>query len=75
MVRLRREGREGKYMVHYLVYCMWHDVEARGKAMGVSMQIMIQDLIQIYTYVLFKNKLSVTDAAHFMEATEAIMPF
>lgn len=36
MVRLRREGREGKYMVHYLVYCMWHDVEARGKAMGIS---------------------------------------
>ncbi|XP_072037770.1 ubiquinol-cytochrome-c reductase complex assembly factor 1-like [Amphiura filiformis] len=36
MVRLRQEGREGKYIIHYLVFCLWHDVEARSKAMGIS---------------------------------------
>ncbi|WP_411025704.1 ubiquinol-cytochrome C chaperone family protein, partial [Salmonella sp. s55004] len=30
MVRLKQEGREGKYMTHYLIMTMWQDLQARG---------------------------------------------
>ncbi|XP_071483713.1 ubiquinol-cytochrome-c reductase complex assembly factor 1-like [Diadema antillarum] len=36
MVRLKQEGREGKYLSHYLMIAMWHDIQARGKLMGIS---------------------------------------
>lgn len=35
MVRMRQEGREGKYMCRYIVHSMWEDVEQRSKIMGV----------------------------------------
>ncbi|KAK5934703.1 hypothetical protein CgunFtcFv8_015074 [Champsocephalus gunnari] len=36
MVRMRQEGREGKYMCRWLVHSMWEDVEQRSKIMGVD---------------------------------------
>ena len=36
MVRMRQEGRAGKYMCRYIVHSMWEDVEQRSKIMGVS---------------------------------------
>ncbi|XP_030277045.1 ubiquinol-cytochrome-c reductase complex assembly factor 1-like [Sparus aurata] len=36
LVRMRQEGREGKYMCTYIVHSMWEDVEQRSKIMGVS---------------------------------------
>ena len=36
LVRMKQEGRAGKYMCRYIVHCMWEDVEQRGKVMGVS---------------------------------------
>uniref|UniRef100_A0A8C8GTH9 Ubiquinol-cytochrome c chaperone domain-containing protein n=1 Tax=Oncorhynchus tshawytscha TaxID=74940 RepID=A0A8C8GTH9_ONCTS len=34
LVRIRQEGREGKYMCRYIVHSMWEDVEQRSKIMG-----------------------------------------
>ncbi|KAG7264267.1 hypothetical protein CRUP_000784 [Coryphaenoides rupestris] len=34
LVRMRQEGREGKYMCRYIVHSMWEDVEQRCKIMG-----------------------------------------
>lgn len=34
-MRMRQEGREGKYMCRYIVHSMWEDVEQRSKIMGV----------------------------------------
>lgn len=36
LVRMKQEGRAGKYMCYYIVYAMWEDAEQRGKVMGVS---------------------------------------
>lgn len=36
LVRMRQEGREGKYMCRYIVHSMWEDVEQRSKIMGVG---------------------------------------
>ncbi|XP_062445402.1 ubiquinol-cytochrome-c reductase complex assembly factor 1 isoform X3 [Rhea pennata] len=36
LVRMKQEGRAGKYMCRYIVHCMWEDVEQRGKVMGCS---------------------------------------
>ncbi|XP_076869942.1 ubiquinol-cytochrome c reductase complex assembly factor 1 [Brachyhypopomus gauderio] len=36
LVRLRQEGREGKYMCRYIVHSMWEDVEQRCKIMGID---------------------------------------
>lgn len=36
LVRMRQEGRAGKYMCRYIVHSMWEDVEQRSKIMGVS---------------------------------------
>ncbi|XP_032304426.1 ubiquinol-cytochrome-c reductase complex assembly factor 1 isoform X2 [Coturnix japonica] len=38
LVRMKQEGRAGKYMCRYIVHCMWEDVEQRGKVMGFSLQ-------------------------------------
>lgn len=35
LVRMRQEGRTGKYMCHYIVHSMWEDVEQRSKIMGI----------------------------------------
>uniref|UniRef100_A0A8B9GYW6 Ubiquinol-cytochrome c reductase complex assembly factor 1 n=1 Tax=Astyanax mexicanus TaxID=7994 RepID=A0A8B9GYW6_ASTMX len=43
LVRMRQEGREGKYMCRYIVHSMWEDVEQRSKIMGVkSMKAMTE---------------------------------
>ncbi|MBN3296203.1 UQCC1 factor, partial [Amia calva] len=36
LVRMRQEGRAGKYMCRYIVHSMWEDVEQRGKIMGIN---------------------------------------
>ncbi|XP_068450076.1 ubiquinol-cytochrome c reductase complex assembly factor 1 isoform X2 [Clinocottus analis] len=36
LVRMRQEGREGKYMCRYIVHSMWEDVEQRSKIMGIN---------------------------------------
>ncbi|CAL8383634.1 unnamed protein product [Boreogadus saida] len=36
LVRMRQEGREGKYMCRYIVHSMWEDVEQRCKIMGID---------------------------------------
>ncbi|KAM7401529.1 hypothetical protein PAMP_016837 [Pampus punctatissimus] len=36
LVRMRQEGRAGKYMCHYIVHSMWEDVEQRCKVMGID---------------------------------------
>ncbi|XP_068598594.1 ubiquinol-cytochrome c reductase complex assembly factor 1 isoform X2 [Brachionichthys hirsutus] len=35
LVRMRQEGRTGKYMCRYIVHSMWEDVGQRSKIMGV----------------------------------------
>ncbi|XP_071959667.1 ubiquinol-cytochrome-c reductase complex assembly factor 1-like [Antedon mediterranea] len=35
MVRLRQEGREGKYLTHYLILSMWTDIAERGRVMNI----------------------------------------
>ncbi|XP_041080843.1 ubiquinol-cytochrome-c reductase complex assembly factor 1-like [Polyodon spathula] len=36
LVRMRQEGRAGKYLCRYVVHSMWEDVEQRGKIMGIE---------------------------------------
>lgn len=36
LVRMRQEGRAGKYMCRYIVHSMWEDVEQRSKIMGID---------------------------------------
>nr|XP_020638132.1 ubiquinol-cytochrome-c reductase complex assembly factor 1 isoform X2 [Pogona vitticeps] len=36
LVRMKQEGRAGKYMCRYIVYSMWEDVLQRGKVMGID---------------------------------------
>lgn len=36
LVRMRQQGREGKYMCRYIVHSMWEDVEQRSKIMGID---------------------------------------
>ncbi|XP_018427664.1 PREDICTED: ubiquinol-cytochrome-c reductase complex assembly factor 1-like [Nanorana parkeri] len=50
MVRMKREGREGKYMCRFIVYSMWEDAEQRGKVMGVGYFAFFNKL---FTHLLF----------------------
>lgn len=45
LVRMKQEGRSGKYMCRIIVHFMWEDVEQRGRVMGVSKryQILVLD--------------------------------
>ncbi|XP_011238007.1 ubiquinol-cytochrome c reductase complex assembly factor 1 isoform X1 [Mus musculus] len=36
LVRMKQEGRTGKYMCRIIVHFMWEDVEQRGRVMGVQ---------------------------------------
>ncbi|KAM8945604.1 ubiquinol-cytochrome c reductase complex assembly factor 1 [Pelodytes ibericus] len=36
LVRLKQEGRTGKYMCRYIVHSMWEDVQQRGLVMGID---------------------------------------
>lgn len=56
MARLKQEGREGKYMTHYLVMSMWHDVQERGKVMGISsvkMRDSLSKMVEQFNGALF----------------------
>ncbi|XP_063958247.1 ubiquinol-cytochrome-c reductase complex assembly factor 1-like [Lytechinus pictus] len=56
MVRLKQEGREGKYMTHYLILSMWHDIQARGKLMGipsVKMKESLSKMVEQFNGALF----------------------
>ncbi|KAM8797940.1 ubiquinol-cytochrome c reductase complex assembly factor 1 [Eudromia elegans] len=44
LVRMKQEGRAGKYMCRYIVHCMWEDVEQRGKLMGITSAALKEDL-------------------------------
>ncbi|NXN98135.1 UQCC1 factor, partial [Rhinopomastus cyanomelas] len=44
LVRMKQEGRTGKYMCRYIVHCMWEDVEQRGKVMGINSSVLKKDL-------------------------------
>ncbi|XP_026540973.1 ubiquinol-cytochrome-c reductase complex assembly factor 1 isoform X3 [Notechis scutatus] len=44
LVRMKQEGRTGKYMCYYIVYAMWEDAEQRGKVMGVNSLILRRSL-------------------------------
>ncbi|XP_064429139.1 ubiquinol-cytochrome c reductase complex assembly factor 1 isoform X3 [Mirounga angustirostris] len=37
LVRMKQEGRSGKYMCRIIVHFMWEDVEQRGRVMGVPL--------------------------------------
>ncbi|XP_057558471.1 ubiquinol-cytochrome-c reductase complex assembly factor 1 isoform X2 [Hippopotamus amphibius kiboko] len=37
LVRMKQEGRSGKYMCRIIVHFMWEDVEQRGRIMGLSL--------------------------------------
>uniref|UniRef100_A0A8C5QMS1 Ubiquinol-cytochrome c reductase complex assembly factor 1 n=1 Tax=Leptobrachium leishanense TaxID=445787 RepID=A0A8C5QMS1_9ANUR len=36
LVRLKQEGRAGKYMCRFVVHSMWEDAQQRGKVMGID---------------------------------------
>ncbi|KAB0347768.1 hypothetical protein FD754_012625 [Muntiacus muntjak] len=36
LVRMKQEGRSGKYMCRIIVHFMWEDVEQRGRIMGIQ---------------------------------------
>ncbi|XP_035404174.1 ubiquinol-cytochrome-c reductase complex assembly factor 1 isoform X1 [Cygnus atratus] len=44
LVRMKQEGRAGKYMCRYIVHCMWEDVQQRGKVMGINSVVLKEDL-------------------------------
>ncbi|NXX96990.1 UQCC1 factor, partial [Centropus bengalensis] len=44
LVRMKQEGRTGKYMCRYIVHCMWEDVEQRGKVMGINSVVLKEDM-------------------------------
>ncbi|XP_069740500.1 ubiquinol-cytochrome c reductase complex assembly factor 1 [Narcine bancroftii] len=48
LVRMKQEGREGKYMCKYIVHSMWEDLEQRGKVMGIE-SIVLKEHMQVMT--------------------------
>ncbi|XP_075033045.1 ubiquinol-cytochrome c reductase complex assembly factor 1 [Mixophyes fleayi] len=56
MVRMKQEGRAGKYMCRFIVYSMWEDAEQRGKVMGIdsgSMKNTMKALTEIFYASIF----------------------
>uniref|UniRef100_A0A3Q0SEM9 Ubiquinol-cytochrome c reductase complex assembly factor 1 n=1 Tax=Amphilophus citrinellus TaxID=61819 RepID=A0A3Q0SEM9_AMPCI len=53
LVRMRQEGREGKYMCRYIVHSMWEDVEQRSKIMGVSYVILEKEAMKAMTETFY----------------------
>uniref|UniRef100_A0A8C2W3J2 Ubiquinol-cytochrome c reductase complex assembly factor 1 n=1 Tax=Chinchilla lanigera TaxID=34839 RepID=A0A8C2W3J2_CHILA len=45
LVRMKQEGRSGKYMCRIIVHFMWEDVEQRGRVMGVNPYILKKNMI------------------------------
>ncbi|EGW02772.1 Ubiquinol-cytochrome c reductase complex chaperone CBP3-like [Cricetulus griseus] len=44
LVRMKQEGRSGKYMCRIIVHFMWEDVEQRGRVMGVNSYILKKNM-------------------------------
>ncbi|XP_072100219.1 ubiquinol-cytochrome c reductase complex assembly factor 1 isoform X1 [Mobula birostris] len=44
LVRMKQEGREGKYMCRYIVHSMWEDLQQRGKLMGIESIVLKQHI-------------------------------
>ncbi|XP_059836973.1 ubiquinol-cytochrome-c reductase complex assembly factor 1 isoform X4 [Hypanus sabinus] len=44
LVRMKQEGREGKYMCRYIVHSMWEDLQQRGKIMGIESVVLKQHI-------------------------------
>ncbi|XP_075428699.1 ubiquinol-cytochrome c reductase complex assembly factor 1 isoform X1 [Ascaphus truei] len=56
LVRMKQEGRSGKYMCRYIVHSMWEDVQQRGKVMGidsVSLKGSIGAMTEIFYAAIF----------------------
>uniref|UniRef100_A0A8D2CWH9 Ubiquinol-cytochrome c reductase complex assembly factor 1 n=1 Tax=Sciurus vulgaris TaxID=55149 RepID=A0A8D2CWH9_SCIVU len=45
LVRMKQEGRSGKYMCRIIVHFMWEDVEQRGRVMGVNSYVLKKNMI------------------------------
>ncbi|XP_036101293.1 ubiquinol-cytochrome-c reductase complex assembly factor 1 isoform X2 [Molossus molossus] len=45
LVRMKQEGRTGKYMCRVIVHFMWEDVEHRGRVMGVNPYILKKNMM------------------------------
>uniref|UniRef100_A0A3Q2G1V7 Ubiquinol-cytochrome c reductase complex assembly factor 1 n=1 Tax=Cyprinodon variegatus TaxID=28743 RepID=A0A3Q2G1V7_CYPVA len=53
LVRMRQEGREGKFMCRYIVHSMWEDVEQRSKIMGVSRVQTLKEAMKAMTETFY----------------------
>ena len=47
LVRLKAEGKDGRYMYRKLVEMMWHDVEERMKNLGVWIKINVASISKL----------------------------
>ncbi|XP_010638251.1 ubiquinol-cytochrome-c reductase complex assembly factor 1 isoform X3 [Fukomys damarensis] len=45
LVRMKQEGRSGKYMCRIIVHFMWEDVQQRGRVMGVNPYVLKKNMI------------------------------
>ncbi|MBN3292420.1 UQCC1 factor, partial [Polypterus senegalus] len=48
LVRMKQEGRAGKYMCRYIVHSMWEDVHQRGKVLGID-SVSLKESIRVMT--------------------------
>ncbi|XP_028667708.1 ubiquinol-cytochrome-c reductase complex assembly factor 1 [Erpetoichthys calabaricus] len=48
LVRMKQEGRAGKYMCRYIVHSMWEDVHQRGKVLGID-SVALKESIRVMT--------------------------
>ncbi|KAG8446825.1 hypothetical protein GDO86_014325 [Hymenochirus boettgeri] len=56
LVRMKQEGRAGKYMCRYIVHSMWEDVQQRGKVMGIdslSLKNSMRTMTEIFYAAIF----------------------
>ncbi|KAG8566061.1 hypothetical protein GDO81_013081 [Engystomops pustulosus] len=54
MVRMKQEGRAGKYMCRFIVYSMWEDVEQRGKVMGID-SVTMKNTMKALTEIFYAS--------------------
>ncbi|XP_048406257.1 ubiquinol-cytochrome-c reductase complex assembly factor 1 isoform X2 [Stegostoma tigrinum] len=52
LVRMKQEGREGKYMCKYIVHSMWEDLEQRGKVMGIE-SVVLKENMRVMTETFY----------------------
>lgn len=71
LVRLKQEGRAGKYMCRYVVYSMWEDLQQRGKVMGidsVSLKSSIRTMTENFYAAIFGYDEGVLSEDHVLGA-------